>query len=508
MSWVYSVSGSPVQPSEVAYRAFTISANTTLYWAFANQDTDDVTALFMKVTASASSLSLMMPPANQASTGYSVMITNGGSTLFTILDGSGNTITTLSAGETKYLTVTDNSSIAGTWLVTNLGIGTISVSTSSLAGQGLKAIASSLNVNSPVTTTSTTPYASSASDRGNTINWTGGVGTITLTAAATLGAGWYTFIRNSGSGTLTVDPDSSETINDASTLAMAISDSCLVVCDGTNFYTIGLGQSANFSFTRLAKSVAGSSDVTLTSAEQANKIMEFTGTLTGNINVIFSAVSDNFWIKNSTSGSFTLTCKTAAGTGVAITQSEAHLITCDGTNIYRSEDSGSGTVTSVAAGTGLGGGTITTSGTISIANTGVSASTYNLATVTVNAQGQITSASDGLATVNNFTKQQYFGTATLTDAASISWNLNDAQVAKVTLAGNRTLSNPTNMVDGGTYILRVIQDATGSRTLAYDTAYKWSGGAPTLTTTANAIDIITFTSDGTYMYGIINKNFT
>lgn len=56
---------------------------------------------------------------------------------------------------------------------------------------------------------------------------------------------------------------------------------------------------------------------------------------------------------------------------------------------------GSGTVTSVASGTGLTGGPITTTGTLAIANTGVSAGTYASANITVNAQGQITSASAG-----------------------------------------------------------------------------------------------------------------
>lgn len=110
---------------------------------------------------------------------------------------------------------------------------------------------------------------------------------------------------------------------------------------------------------------------------------------------------------------------------------------------------------------------------------------------------------------NVYTKQQNFGTATLTDGANIAWNLDDGQSAKVTLGGNRTLDNPTNMIDGGTYILRVIQDATGSRTLGFGTAYKWPGGTPpTLTTTANAVDILSFVSDGTNMYGVSQLAFS
>jgi hypothetical protein len=113
-----------------------------------------------------------------------------------------------------------------------------------------------------------------------------------------------------------------------------------------------------------------------------------------------------------------------------------------------------------------------------------------------------------LDTAQTYSKQQNASEAALSDGASIAWNLDDAQAAKVTLAGNRTLDDPTNMVTGGTYVLRVTQDATGSRTLSYGSAYKWEGGtAPTLSTAANAVDILTFTSDGTSMFGVIAKDF-
>lgn len=94
-----------------------------------------------------------------------------------------------------------------------------------------------------------------------------------------------------------------------------------------------------------------------------------------------------------------------------------------------------------------------------------------------------------------------FDPQTLTDGANIAWDLDDGGSADVTLAGNRTLDNPTNMVDGAIYRLRIIQDGTGTRTLAYGAAYLWPGGvAPTLTATAGAVDIITWLCDGTDMY--------
>ena len=90
---------------------------------------------------------------------------------------------------------------------------------------------------------------------------------------------------------------------------------------------------------------------------------------------------------------------------------------------------------------------------------------------------------------------------TLTDGATISWDTSLGRVATVTLAGNRAVAAPTNLKIG-TYILNVIQDATGSRTLTWNAVFKWTGGvAPVLTTTANARDVFSFFSDGTNLYG-------
>jgi hypothetical protein len=89
----------------------------------------------------------------------------------------------------------------------------------------------------------------------------------------------------------------------------------------------------------------------------------------------------------------------------------------------------------------------------------------------------------------------------LTDGANIDWNLNTGQVATVTLGGNRTMNAPTNL-RVGTFILHVIQDATGSRTITWNSVFKWPAAvAPTLTTTGSRRDIISFVCDGTNLYG-------
>lgn len=90
--------------------------------------------------------------------------------------------------------------------------------------------------------------------------------------------------------------------------------------------------------------------------------------------------------------------------------------------------------------------------------------------------------------------QQTPMSGTLTDAGTIDWDCDvQGQIVKVTLGGNRTLNAPTNVVEGTGYILRVTQDATGNRTLAYSAAYTFgTSGAPTITPTANKVSILGF----------------
>jgi hypothetical protein len=80
----------------------------------------------------------------------------------------------------------------------------------------------------------------------------------------------------------------------------------------------------------------------------------------------------------------------------------------------------------------------------------------------------------------------------LTDAATIAVDMATFINANVTLGGNRTLGNPTNHKVGQSGVILVQQDGTGNRTLAFGSYWKRPGGAPTLTTTAGAVDYIVF----------------
>jgi hypothetical protein len=88
---------------------------------------------------------------------------------------------------------------------------------------------------------------------------------------------------------------------------------------------------------------------------------------------------------------------------------------------------------------------------------------------------------------------------TLTDGATITWDVIDSPVAKVTLAGNRTLSAPsgTTPIAGQFVSLLIIQDGTGSRTITWNAVYEFAADtAPTLTATASLGDLFTFRYNG------------
>jgi len=111
---------------------------------------------------------------------------------------------------------------------------------------------------------------------------------------------------------------------------------------------------------------------------------------------------------------------------------------------------------------------------------------------------------------SKFTAMAYFPEATLTDQATIAWNVLTSPVAKVTLGANRTLGAATGSQAGQFVSLLIIQDGTGSRTVTFNAAYEFKDDtAPTLTTTAAKGDLFVFRYNGSKFLEVgRNQNLT
>jgi hypothetical protein len=362
-----------------------------------------------------------------------------------------------------------------------------------------------------------------------------------------------------------------------------------LMATGENAGTWGTKTNANLNLVEqitggyLEVSIAGGAQTTeldvddgaLTGKAQ-NRIIKFTGTITGNQTVTLPVLMENFYIiENATTGAFTVELKAASGSGATVTWSATDkgwkILYADGvatnTGIYDtgfSTTDGDVTLTGTQTLTNktltapkIGTSILDTNGnelflltatasavnelTLANATTGnspvlsatgddsnigitltpkgtgevvIAAGNLNYGATAVTATGAELNYSD-LATLgttaaskvitadaNNLTTVS--GAVanvedTLTDGATITWDVIDSPVAKVTLAGNRTLSAPsgTTPIAGQFVSLLIIQDGTGGRTITWNAVYEFAADtAPTLTATANLGDLFTFRYNG------------
>lgn len=129
---------------------------------------------------------------------------------------------------------------------------------------------------------------------------------------------------------------------------------------------------------------------------------------------------------------------------------------------------------------------LTTSGILSVSSNASITGTFTVSGNTVAGN----SAYTGVLSVNG---PAYATIGTLTDGATITPDFGAFNNFTVTLGGNRTLANPTNLVAGQSGVIYIVQDGTGSRTLSFGGYWKFPGAtAPTLTTTASAVDVLVY----------------
>ena len=239
-----------------------------------------------------------------------------------------------------------------------------------------------------------------------------------------------------------------------------------------------------------------------------HRVIELTGSISGARVVTFPLLTENFYIiKNGTSGAYTVQLKAVSGSGATVTFSTTDkgykLIYLDGvatnTGVYEATIGEANEVTLTGTQT-LTNKTLTApkiNDTTAITATGTELNYSDLATLGTSAASKVLTANaNNLTTISGAILNTQ---DTLTDQATIAWDVIASPVAFVTLGGNRTMAAPsgTGAAAGQFISLLVKQDGTGGRTITWNAVYEFpSDTAPTLTATANLGDIFSFRYNG------------
>lgn len=343
--------GSTIYPSDVSYLALTLSADTALEWPLESSTSENPAARIIDVTPTGV-YSITMPPADQTGVGQTVLFNNLGPQTVTVKNSAGATLLSMAQGEQWQIYLTDNTTAAGSWRVFRYGAATAQAQASALAGAGLTATGSTLSQSAPVTLFNSN-YTAGTADRAETYVWNGGVGTLTLLSAVTAGNDWFISLRNSGAGDITVATQGLETINGGASLVLQPGDSATIVTDGINWFTLGLGKSAVFAFDYTSINLGGlSGNYTLAGSELNRIAYQFTGAITGNIEVIVPSTVQQYWVSNDTTGgSYTLRVRTSAQTpGVLVTRGSRAILYSDGSEVVDAETGGVATPIAIADG--------------------------------------------------------------------------------------------------------------------------------------------------------------
>ena len=246
----------------------------------------------------------------------------------------------------------------------------------------------------------------------------------------------------------------------------------------TSYTTVALNTNSTTGYALTANN--GSADTS------RSAFLEITGAVSSNVSITIPSLTKGYFINNKATQAVadkTIIIKTAAGTGYTLPYGSNINIISDSVSVF------AGTNT-----TGLG------LGTAAVRNIGTSASAVPDVSIADVRYAKVSSANtltgaNTYTSLTSFNKQVISTIVTLTDAASVALDLSTGNNFLVQLGGNRTLQNPTNVKVGQIGHVYLVQDGTGSRTLAYGTQYNFpSGTAPTLSTSVNAVDMLVYSA--------------
>lgn len=235
--------------------------------------------------------------------------------------------------------------------------------------------------------------------------------------------------------------------------------------------------------------------------QSRNASLEFAGTLTANVTITIPSHEKTYFLRNVVTGSFDVYMKTASGSSYTVPKQNT-FVACDGTNIHQIDFPVSIsaftvnqlTVVSAVSGTDSKFATGTFSTNITTprvsATTSLAIATSGVDRINVDSSGNVGFGTSVPIKQLEITKSARAHIVSLTDVStSIAIDFNVAQNFAIQLVGNRTFENPSNCAAGQTGSIFIEQNVSGGKTLSFGSNWKFANGeAPTLTTTASAVD--------------------
>lgn len=303
--------GTVVEPTDVSYYSLSFSSNVALYWPAVVNPTQIPLARIMDCSATAASLQIALPEADQGSTGSDCLIRNTGAYDIYVTDFTGANTVTVASGKSQYFYLTDNTTAAGVWGSIAFGTGTSAADAAALAGAGLTTTAlGKLATTGNVSIVSTPPTISDSS-RAVTYVWTGGADTFDLPVYTTLTSGWYMSFRNNGTGALTIMPDVSSTLNGQSNIIVNPGDSGTILYDSSthNFYTVGWNAPNNVAFSAASydvDSIVGSTLSLVSYAPIIQTYLALSSTRTTDLTITLPNITQLYVLINDISASYNL----------------------------------------------------------------------------------------------------------------------------------------------------------------------------------------------------------